>query len=121
MTKGDRARDKRSAGIEETTVVPPRSYWEPFGQVIDQRWYDYGASADRERVKYGYDRDSNRTYRENTVAASAQDQLYGYDYLNRLTTYDRGDLNGTYDGMTGTIAKEEDYTLDPTGNWSGCQ
>jgi hypothetical protein len=27
-----------------------------FGRVIDHKWYDYGASADRDRFGYGYDR-----------------------------------------------------------------
>ena len=31
-----------------------------FGRVVDQRWYDYGASADRDRYTYGYDRAVNR-------------------------------------------------------------
>jgi RHS repeat-associated protein len=88
-----------------------------FGRVIDQLWYDYGASADAERVKHGYDRDSSRTYRENTVAASSHDQLYAYDNLNRLTSFDKGDLNGTHDGMS-ALASAQRWTLDPTGNWS---
>jgi len=43
------------------------------------------------------DRNSNRTYRENVVAAAASkklDELYAYDNLNRLTSYDRGTLSG---------------------------
>ena len=27
-----------------------------FGRVVDHLWYDYGASADRDRFTYGYDR-----------------------------------------------------------------
>ncbi len=40
-----------------------------FGRVVDQLWYDYGASANRDRFTYGYDRASNRLYRENTVVS----------------------------------------------------
>ena len=29
-----------------------------FGRVVDQKWYDYGASSDRDRYTYGYDRAS---------------------------------------------------------------
>ena len=54
------------------------SGFDRFGRVVDQRWYDYGASADRDRYTYGYDRASNRTYRENTIA-SAKDEFYTYD------------------------------------------
>ncbi len=88
-----------------------------FGRVVDQLWYDYGASADRDRFTYSYDRASNRLYRENTVA-SGQDEYYTYDDVNRLGTFDRGDLNVGKDAISGTPAKEEDWGLDMTGNWS---
>ena len=68
------------------------SGFDRFGRVVDQRWYDYGASADRDRYTYGYDRASNRLYRENTTA-SGKDEFYSYDAVNRLATFDRGDLN----------------------------
>jgi hypothetical protein len=58
--------------------------------VVDHLWYDYGASADRDRFTYGYDRASSRLYRENTVA-SGKDEHYAYDDVNRLATGDRGD------------------------------
>ncbi len=48
-----------------------------FGRVIDHRWYAYAASADRDRYTYGYDRASNRLYRENTLT-SGRDESYGY-------------------------------------------
>ena len=48
--------------------------------------------ADRDKYTYGYDRNSNRLYRENTVTADL-DELYAYDHLNRLTTFHRGDLD----------------------------
>ena len=95
-----------------------------FDRVVDQRWYDYGASEDRDRFKYGYDRASNRTWKENTVSKSLStpvylDEFYTYDGLHRLKTFDRGELNATKTGITGTPAREEDWTLDPLGNWSG--
>mgnify|MGYP000858361248 CR=1 FL=1 len=88
-----------------------------FGRVVDHRWYDYGASADRDRFTYGYDRASNRTYRENTIA-SGKDEFYTYDAINRLKTFDRGDLNAGKTAISGTPAKEEDWGLDMTGNWT---
>ncbi len=95
-----------------------------FDRVVDQRWYDYGSSADVDRYKYGYDRASNRLWRENTVSKALGapvylDEYYTYDGLNRLKTFDRGQLNGTNTGITGTPSAEEDWTLDPVGNWSG--
>ena len=92
------------------------SGFDRFGRVVDQRWYDYGASADRDRYTYGYDRASNRTYRENTIA-SAKDEFYTYDAINRLKTFDRGDLNVGKTAISGTPVREEDWGLDMTGNW----
>ena len=88
-----------------------------FGRVVDHLWYDYGASADRDRFTYGYDRASSRLYRENTVA-SGKDEYYTYDDVNRLATFDRGDLNANKDAISGTPVKEEDWGLDMTGNWT---
>ena len=93
------------------------SGWDRFGRVVDQRWYDYGASADRDRFTYGYDRDSNRLYRENPLVA-AKDEFYSYDAVNRLATFDRGDLNVGKTAISGTPVKEEDWGLDMTGNWT---
>jgi RHS repeat-associated protein len=88
-----------------------------FDRVVDQLWYDYGASADRDRFTYGYDRASSRLYRENTVA-SAKDEYYTYDDVNRLATFDRGDLDAGKTAISGTPVKEEDWALDMTGNWT---
>jgi hypothetical protein len=49
---------------------------------------------------------------------AVQDELYAYDGVNRLVAFDRGDLNANKDALSGTAAKEEDWTLDMTGNWS---
>ncbi len=101
----------------ETFFDSAYSGWDRFGRVVDQRWYDYGASADRDRFTYGYDRASNRTYRENTLV-SGQDEFYAYDDVNRLVTFDRGDLNVGKTAIGGTPVREEDWGLDMTGNWS---
>ena len=88
-----------------------------FGRVVDQLWYDYGASANRDRFTHGYDRASNRLYRENT-SVSGQDDYYTYDDANRLINYDRGDLNAGKTAISGTPVREEDWGMDMTGNWS---
>ena len=87
-----------------------------FGRVVDQKWYDYGASSDRDRYRYGYDRASNRVYRENTIA-SGKDEFYAYDGVHRLKIFDRGDLNAGKTAISGTPVREEDWGLDATGNW----
>jgi hypothetical protein len=89
-----------------------------FGRVIDHRWYAYGVSADRDRYTYGYDRASNRLYWENTLT-TGRDELYGYDGVDRLIAFQRGDLNGNKDAITGTAARQENWSLDMTGNWPG--
>lgn len=45
------------------------------------------------------------------------DELYGYDTLHRLTSFKRGDLNEAKDAITGTPAREQDWTLEVIGNW----
>ena len=76
------------------------------------------ATATKDAYVRAYDRNSTRTYKQNTQA-STMSELYGYDNLNPLTAMDRGTLNANKDGITGTAAREEDWTLDPTGNWTG--
>ena len=88
-----------------------------FGRVVDQKWYDYGASATRDQYTYGYDRAGNRNYRENT-GPSAKDEYYTYDGIYRLKNFDRGDLNAGKTAISGTPVREEDFTLDPLGNWT---
>ncbi len=74
-----------------------------FGRVKDNRWYDYGASADADRIQYGYDRAGNRVWRQNTVAEALSkpfDEVYGNDLIHRLKELSRGILNGNKDGVT---------------------
>ena len=90
-----------------------------FGRVKDNRWYDYGSSVDVDRIKYGYDRAGNRTWRENTVAASLGkdfDELYGHDLIHRLKDMARGTLDSEHSSLdTETFA--QCWSLDETGNW----
>ena len=88
-----------------------------FGRVVDQRWDISG--TDVERLKYGYDRASNRVWRQNTVAGSGQDEYYTEDGLYQLATLQRGTLNGGKTGISGTPSWEEDWNHDPLGNWHG--
>jgi YD repeat-containing protein len=98
------------------------SGFDRFGRVKDNRWYNYGGSADTDRIKYGYDRAGNRIWRQNTVATSlgkAFDELYSYDGIHRLKDMQRGTLNAGKTGITGgTSTFAECWGLDTTGNWS---
>ncbi len=71
-----------------------------FGRVKDSYWYDYGAAKDVDRIKYGYDRASNRIWRENTVAAAAnrtaeENQYDGRNFRVVRKDYSAGVLTET--------------------------
>ena len=53
-------------------------------------------------------RDSNRLYKENLLA---------YDGLNQLTSFSRGTLNGTKDGISGTASRTQAWDVDAAGNF----
>jgi RHS repeat-associated protein len=97
----------------------PYDGFDRFGRVVDSRWYDYGSSADVDRIKYGYDRAGNRTFREQTCdPTSHHDEVYAYDGVNRLADFDRGTINANKDAIS-TLKFAQQWSLDPTGNWSG--
>ncbi len=96
-----------------------------FGRVIDHTWKipqgllkspDYFV----DRYRYGYDRSSSRIWREN-VLTTLKDEYYAYDGLDRLESYSRGDLTGTYPSYTGintsTDVRREAWGLSQTGVW----
>jgi hypothetical protein len=60
-----------------------------FGRVVQQLWRDYGASEDRDKFLYTYDRNSSRTAKDLTLT-TFMDEKYTYDNLNRLTGYGFG-------------------------------
>ncbi len=100
------------------TGANPYAGLDRFGRVIDCLWRNYGASIDAERVEYGYDRASNRIWRENTVAPSGEnDELYGYDRLQRLVRSARGTLS-VDKSYVDDLQFAQDWTLDATGNWN---
>jgi RHS repeat-associated protein len=91
-----------------------------FGRIKDSDWYNYGTSADADRIKYGYDRSGSRIWRENTVARSQGkyfDEKYLYDQIDRLKDMSRGEL-----GSGGSTLSNKQFAqcwgLDETGNWS---
>jgi len=97
--------------------------WDRFGRVKDQFWDGYTdgtTTADVDRFKYEYDYAGNPKFRDIDAAIYAtntKDQAWTYDGLERLKTFDKGTLSGST--ITGTPAREQDWTLDALGNWSG--
>lgn len=87
-----------------------------FGRVIDQRWLDPISGAATDRFQYGYDLLGNRLYRDNVVNA-AFGELYGYDAMSQLVSFDRGTLNGTKTGLTGAASRAQDWDYDAVGNF----
>jgi len=87
-----------------------------FGRVVDQRWVVASSGTATDRFQYGYDRDGNRLYRDNLVN-TAFGELYSYDGLNQLVSFDRGTLNSGKTAITGTVARSQDWDYDALGNF----
>ena len=89
-----------------------------FGRIADQRWRSGGTDVDRNT--YTYDRDSNRLTKTN-VLNSAMNEVYTYDGLNQVASFDRGsgtrtqgfdyDALGNRDGVT-TNGSTQTYTAN---------
>src|SRR5262249_34181395 len=78
-----------------------------FGRIVDQKWQpEQPTPTVNDDFTYGYDRDSNRLYRNNLVN-TAFGELYhangssnGYDALNQFVAFARGTLNSSHDAIT---------------------
>jgi len=90
-----------------------------FGRIKDCRWRNTDTEDDLSRIQYGYDRESNRSWRKNpTDPGNHHDWLYAYDGLQRLKNAQRGTLNGGHTAITAPQFAQC-WTLDATGNWNG--
>ncbi|HEX7900564.1 MAG TPA: RHS repeat-associated core domain-containing protein [Planctomycetota bacterium] len=91
--------------------------WDRFGRIIDHKWQTDSAAI-KDQYQYGYDRTSNRTFRDNLTANGlGKDQYFVMDGLDRLTTDKRGDLNAGRTDISGTPGFQETWTLEGSGNW----
>ena len=92
--------------------------WDRFGRTLTHEWEDYtSGTVTRDQVDYTYDAAGNRLTRDVTASTNdTRDQVYTYDGLHRLKTYDGGTLSGG--SISGTPKREQDFTLDQLGNWS---
>jgi RHS repeat-associated protein len=97
-----------------------------FGRVVDQRWLVTSTGTATDRFQYGYDRDSNRLYRNNLVNTSFGELYHvsgagnGYDGLNQLVAFSRGVLSASGSTLD-TIASpshSQSWTFDALGNWT---
>ncbi|MBX9585309.1 MAG: hypothetical protein K2X87_33805 [Gemmataceae bacterium] len=84
--------------------------------MVDQRWIKTGSGTATDRFQYGYDRDDNRTYRDNLVN-TAFGELYGYDGTGQATSFARGTLNAGKTAISGTASRTQGWDYDAAGNW----
>jgi YD repeat-containing protein len=91
-----------------------------FGRVVDQNWYNTGSGGALEEYGYGYDRGGNRLYRQD-LQHSGSDDLYTYDGLSQLATFQRGMLNASHTGLTGAASHSQVWTPDALGNFTQVQ
>ncbi len=95
-----------------------------FGRIVDQRWMNSATGNPVDRFQYGYDASGNRQYKANLVEATFSELYhndgpgYGYDTLNRLTNFFRGELNESRDSVAGNLRRMQEWGLDALGNWS---
>jgi YD repeat-containing protein len=84
-----------------------------FGRIIDQD-YVHGSTV-TDRIQYGYDADGNVLYANNLVNTD-QSNLYTYDGLNRLTSFQQGTLVSGDTSLSGTAIWSDEYNFDALGN-----
>ena len=90
-----------------------------FGRLQEVRWHRMGDPANFiEKLTFDYDKADHRLWRLNHLAPDTQDELYLYDGLYQVKGRKRGNLNGDHTGISGTPARQEDFTCDPLGNWN---
>jgi RHS repeat-associated protein len=91
-----------------------------FGRVVDQRWQN-DTPAVLDQFKYGYDRASNRIWRDvgpdMGTPPTGKDEFYIYDGLHRLIKANRGTLAGS----PLTIADADAGASQAWAAWSGSQ
>jgi RHS repeat-associated protein len=104
-------------GIQQLTSL------DPFGRVADQDYVQTSTGQSTTQLQYGYDQDGNVLYSDDLTNVSSADgnastdgQLYSYDALNRLVSFERGTLASGDTSITGTPSANETWTLDNVGN-----
>ncbi len=80
-----------------------------FGRVIDQHWKTTSATTDQ--FTYTYDRNSNRLTKGNSVDSDF-DEVYTYDNLNQLTSFDRNTGDRTQAWDYDTLGNFDSVTTD---------
>ena len=116
-------------GVEMSMIRPgggsmgdsgdPYDGYDRFSRVQEMRWQNSSTGTPIDAWQWGYNEASNRTWKKNLVAASGQDEAYGYDGLYQVIRDAVGTLNTNRTAIGGVPGEEETFTYDPTGNWLG--
>ena len=68
-----------------------------------------------ERLRYGFDRDSRRTWRQRSLTTGEDnDYGYGYDGLSQVTQAALGNLNQNASAISAVPAEVEAWDYEPT-------
>jgi RHS repeat-associated protein len=95
-------------GITETTTL------NSLGQIAEMKYVNASANT-VEDFQYGYDSNGNVLYKSNLVDPTLS-ELFAYDNLDRLTSYEQGTLNSTNTAIVGTPTLSRSWTYDALGN-----
>jgi len=109
----------RPGGGSEGDSGDPYDGYDRFSRVQEMRWQGITSGTPIDAWQWGYNEASNRTWKKNLIAASGQDEAYGYDGLYQVIRDAVGTLNTNRTAVGGVPVEEEDFTYDPTGNWLG--
>ena len=109
----------RPGGGSDGDSGDPYDGYDRFSRVQEMRWQNSSTGTPIDAWQWGYNEVSNRTWKKNLVAASGQDEAYGYDGLYQVIRDAVGTLNTNRTAIGGIPSEEEDFTYDPTGNWLG--
>ena len=87
--------------------------YDRFGRTVDMPWIKASISTVLDQFQWGYDRASNRKWKENKVASSDQDEHYNYDGLYQVKEFDRGNLNINRTAIGGIPCRRRRLFLRP--------
>jgi len=99
----------------------PYDGFDRFGRVQEMRWQNSSTGTPIDAWQWGFNEASNRTWKNNLVAASGQDEAYHYDGLYQVKGDALGTLNTNRTSIGGVPTEDEDFIYDPVGNWLAYQ
>jgi len=111
----------RPGGSSVGDAGDPYDGYDRFGRVQEMRWQNSSTGTPIDAWQWGFNEASNRTWKNNLVAASGQDEAYAYDGLYQVKSDALGTLNTNRTSIGGVPTEDEDFIYDPVGNWLAYQ